>query len=120
MTSFLSSILKSRLSVCLSTFCPQVVKIITFVHSNPATSHGGQWSVQWVAGGGVLGLARTGGMWLLEVWLEDCLVWFFLDACLSICFMSETQKVCSNKRKCNSNLSRLLKFYNWSNASKIR
>ena len=61
MTSFLSSILKSRLSVCLSTFCPQVVKIITFVHSNPATSHGGQWSVQWVAGGGGLGISQDRG-----------------------------------------------------------
>ena len=84
--------------------------------------HFSWWPVERSVGcwGGVLGLARTGGMWLLEVCLDDCLVWFFPDACLSICFMSETQKVCSNKRKCNSNLSRLLKFYNWSNASKIR
>ena len=50
--SFLkSSLIKSR-SVCLSTFCPQVVKIITYLHPIPATFYGGQWSGQGLAGVG--------------------------------------------------------------------
>ena len=63
-----TSLIKSR-SVCLSTFCPQVVKIITYLHPIPATFYGGQWSGQGVAGvgGGCQGAGQNRGKMVVEV-----------------------------------------------------